>query len=96
LYAITKDSEQKEKINKQILYRTLIDDCLYQDVVRGTVEKHVSKLGYNIYNFESNIFFHKFLNDHLHALTENIIPSKYIAYFPWNRTFEIGIRFFND
>ena len=96
LYSITKPSEQKEKINGQILYRSIIDDCLYQDVVRPEVEKYVAKHGCNIFNFGYNEDFNKFLNDKLHGFTENIIPIKYVAYFPWNRTFEVGIRFLND
>ncbi len=96
LYATTPQSDTKQMTNDLILYRSIIDDCIYQDIVRASLNDFAQIQNINIYNFGDNITLNKMLNEELHKITNIVIPIKYRAYFPWNRTFEIGIRFIEE
>ncbi|WP_162146864.1 DUF4127 family protein [Acholeplasma granularum] len=82
---------QKNK-DKNFLYERIIDDCIYQTVVREKLNERLQSEGINLYNFEDNIDYVQSIlleemkkYDHMHY-------QKYNMWFPWKRSFEIDIN----
>jgi hypothetical protein len=93
LFLASGNSSDKIEKNKRILLRSILDDCLYQDIVRAKIHKYAADHHLNIFDFGNNPILDKILNDELHQMTQDFTSKDFIAYFPWNRAFEIGINF---
>ncbi|MGD9886379.1 MAG: DUF4127 family protein [Bacilli bacterium] len=71
----------------------LLDDCLYQYIVRRIVNEKYIKQGYNVYNLQEKS--DEVLSDVEKLMHQNdnwLGISKYQVCLPWKRTFEIEIK----
>jgi len=78
---------------KKFMIERLLDDCIYQYIVRRIINsKYISK-GYNIHNLGDNT---QIVLDDIKSEMEKYSPLigefKYNIILPWNRTFEIDIE----
>ncbi|HNZ50530.1 MAG TPA: DUF4127 family protein [Bacilli bacterium] len=75
------------------LQERIIDDCFYQDVVRGKIHEYLRTNLLNLFDFKPHHEVKQLLQRELHALSDPFFKTVYRAYFPWNRAFEIGISY---
>ncbi|MGD9604748.1 MAG: DUF4127 family protein [Bacilli bacterium] len=75
------------------LQERIIDDCFYQDIVRGKVHEYLRLNFLNLFDFKPNNELKQLLQKELHVLSDPFFKQNYKAYFPWNRAFEIGITY---
>ncbi len=95
-YVYCAESNKTETINHfQFLAERVIDDCFYQDVVRGRIHEYLRLHSINMFYFPDNPEVEVLLNKWLHEISDPYFSIPYVATFPWKRSFEIKIEFQN-
>ncbi len=79
--------------SKKMLYQHIIDDCVYQYIVRRRINQKYLAEGKNIYDLSTSSAY--VLTDIIEQMKQETMflgDVLYKLYLPWNRTFEIGIE----
>ncbi|HBP25942.1 MAG TPA: hypothetical protein DD618_03210 [Acholeplasmatales bacterium] len=79
----------------RFLAERVIDDCFYQDVVRGRIHEYLRMHSINTFYFPDHPEVEILLNKWLHELSDPYFSLAYKVSFPWKRSFEIKIEFLN-
>lgn len=95
-YVYCADQNKTEAQNHfRFLAERVIDDCFYQDVVRGRIHEYLRLHSINMFYFPDNPEVEALLNKWLHEISDPYFSIPYAATFPWKRSFEIKIDFQN-